>query len=644
MSTTFGTQETPQRRRPIAWYAPAVLWQAGREWLQSASFQRNLDRRETLPADLQPLDFSGRTASQAQPFGLDFMSDTGDGGNATFSVAQALLKRELTLPDTTSGEVLTLPEGDLLVLGGDLAYPSASPQAYQYRLIEPLALALDPHSRFVPVGQGGPDSPRKFMAAIPQNHDWFDSASTFCRYFVNYDKGAVAGARTPQRQTWFAARLPHRFWLLGLDFALVGDLDRQQLEAFSDLLQPGQRAGIQAGDDVLLLYPEPVWTRPLGDGAAPGYPKRYQRLEAAIEARGARIRLRLAGDLHHYARETLALDPVTGCDSHLVTCGVGGAFTDPTHCANVQAPKVLSRAPEPHAASGDLQARVRVGRVTHAEHGAHLFEKQAIWPAPALSRRLSWTAVWSLFKVHWSRKPAQLSLGQALQELWHSNVGFALCLGLMYGLIAYVNSGPFQASLTHTGAATPESLSYVLAAGLWLQAVVMNPLSALAHLALLAACLRVAWEGPANRASRLASGLLHGMAHGHLVFALYWWVNAGMALSGLAPLHASGTGLEPAAALVTWASVAVLGGVAGGLLFGAYLALMCGAFGQLPNNAFGALAIGNYKGFLRCRLTEKGLEVMVVGLDKVPERGSFDPELPAGWRVVDRFHIRKTGA
>ena len=79
--------------------------------------------------------------------------------------------------------------------------------------------------------------------------------------------------------------------------------------------------------------------------------------------------------------------------------------------------------------------------------------------------------------------------------------------------------------------------------------------------ALLAACLRVAWEGPANRASRLASGLLHGMAHGHLVFALYWWVNAGMALSGLAPLHASGAGLEPAAALVTWASVAVLGGI-----------------------------------------------------------------------------------
>lgn len=641
MSIIFGTQETPQSRRPIAWYAPVVLWQAGREWLQSASFQRNLDRRETLPADLQPLDFSARTASQAQPFGLDFMSDTGDGGNATFSVAQALLKRELTLSDTTSGELLTLPEGDFLVLGGDLAYPSASPEAYQYRFIEPFTLARDVHSRFVPVGQGGPDAPRKFMAAIPQNHDWFDSVSTFCRYFVNYDKGAVAGARTPQRQTWFAARLPHRFWLLGLDFALVGDLDRQQLEAFTDLLQPGQRAGIQPGDDVLLLYPEPVWTRPLGDGAAPGYPKRYQRLEAAIEARGARIRLRLAGDLHHYARETLALDPATGFDTHLVTCGVGGAFTDPTHCTNVQAPKVLSRTPEPHAASADLQARTRVGRAPHTEPTAHLFEKQAIWPAPALSRRLSWTNVWALFQVRWSRKPSELSLRQGLHELWHSNVGFALCLGLLYGLIACVNTAPFHASLSHGGVSSLNSLGYGTAAGLWLQAVVLNPLSALAHLALLAACLRVAWEGPAHRAWRLTSGLLHGLAHGHLVFALYWLVNLSMVQTGLPDLHALGAGLHAGTALASWASVAVLGVLAGGLLFGAYLALMCGAFGQVPNNAFGALAIGDYKGFLRCRLSDKGLEVMVVGLDKVPERDSFGPELPAGWRVVDRFLIRK---
>lgn len=361
MSLTFGTQETPQRRRPVAWYAPPVLWQAARELLQSASFQRNLDRRDTFPADLQPLDFSDRAASQAQPFWFDFMSDTGDGGSATFSVAQALLKPELQLEDPQTGEMLTLPEGELLVLGGDLAYPGAGAQAYQYRFIEPLALARDAGSRFVPQGQGGATSARKFIAAIPQNHDWFDSASTFCRYFVDHDKGAVNGARTPQRQTWFAARLPQGFWLLAMDFALVGDLDRRQFEGFLDLLRPGQASGIRAGDDVILIYPEPVWTRPLGDGASPGYPKRYQRLEAALEAAGARIRLRLAGDLHHYARETLACDPLTQRDSHLVTCGVGGAFAHPTHCADVQTPKVMSRQAEAHAASADLQSRVRVG-------------------------------------------------------------------------------------------------------------------------------------------------------------------------------------------------------------------------------------------------------------------------------------------
>ncbi|MFD2453807.1 hypothetical protein [Ideonella paludis] len=118
MSTTFGTQETPRHRRPVAWYSPPVLWQAGRELLQSASFQRNLDRRETFSPVLQPLDFSQRSASREEPFWFDFLSDTGDGGNASFTVAQALLKRELEVSTGAGHEDrLTLPEGELLVLG-----------------------------------------------------------------------------------------------------------------------------------------------------------------------------------------------------------------------------------------------------------------------------------------------------------------------------------------------------------------------------------------------------------------------------------------------------------------------------------------------------------------------------------------------
>lgn len=654
MSTTFGTQETPSHRRPVAWYSPPVLWQAGRELLQSASFQRNLDRRETFSPVLQPLDFSERSASRVEPFWFDFMSDTGDGGNASFTVAQALLKRELEV-STGAGadDRLTLPEGELLILGGDLAYPTASPEEYQYRFIEPFALARDPQSRFArhdPDGTAAAPGPHKFIAGIPQNHDWFDSASTFCRYFVNYDKGAVNGARTPQRQTWFAARLPQGFWLLGLDFALVGDIDRQQLEAFMALLQSGQDSGgICRGDDVLLLYPEPFWTRPLGDGASGGYPKRYQRLEAAIEAAGAHIRLRLAGDLHHYARETLARDPLTQRDSHLVTCGVGGAFAHPTHCEDVQAPKVLNREPEPHAVSPDLQQRVRAGRVETPDPGLPRFEQQLVWPSAATSRRHAWANLWAMFRIGFSRSPLKLGFSQTLDELWNSNFGFALCLGVIYGLNAYVNSGVFQASFAKDGFAPMATLPFGDAAVLWLKAMVFSPFAAFINMGLLGACVRIAWEGPGPQAWRLINGLLHGMAHGFLIFALYWLSCVGLQHAGLEALGVKdtvgqwlpGPWLATAAALATWISVGAMGVLAGGLLFGAYLALMCGAFAQLPNNAFGSLAIADYKGFMRFKLTEAGLEVFLIGLDKVPDRPSFNDPLPTGWRVVDRFEIKK---
>ena len=652
MTRQFGSNVPPDQRRPVAWYAPGVLWQAGRELVQSADFQRNLDRREMFSPGLAAIDLADRPASAQQPFWLDFLSDTGDGGNATFTVAQALLARELTLPGA-DGQPLRLPEGELLVLGGDLAYPGASAQEYQYRFIEMLAQAQDPQSRFL----AGGEEPRKFIAAIPQNHDWFDSASTFCRYFVSYDKGAVIGARTPQRQSWFACRLPQGFWILGLDFALVGDIDRQQFEGFADLLDPARERGIQPGDNVLLVYPEPYWTRPLGDGAAPGYPRRYQRLEALIEARGAHIRVRLAGDLHHYVRETLARDALTGRDTHLVTCGCGGAFLHPTHSEDVRATKHLDRQPEPQAASVDLGLRVRVGRgvapetPTPSRNSAappdtQGFTQQRAWPSPALTRRLAWRNLLALFRPGFSQPPWRLGLQASLLELWNSNVGFALCLGAIYGFNAYVNSGVFSASFAADGFGPMGGLPFGSAALLWLKAMVYSPFASFVNLFMLAGCVRIAWEGPGPTAGRLVTGLAHGMAHGFLIFVLYWLACSFLKFSlpvawDVTRLPLPPTLVSTGVALLSWILVGLLGVLVGGLLFGTYLAVACAGFGQLPNNAFGSLALRDYKGFLRMKLTEDGLTVYLVGIDHVPRRMSSHEPLPEGWRVVDQFHLRR---
>eukprot|EP01030_Chromulinospumella_sphaerica_P024337 gene24337-24411_t len=188
---------------------------------------RNADPRELWGG---PFEVSCHAQDTAQDgsFWFDFVSDTGDGGNATYTVARAV--QSDTLTPAGLAPQCEYPRGQILFLGGDLSYPGASLLEYQYRFLEMFEGARP---------RTGPDDAGRHAYAIPQNHDWFDSISTFKRYFVNRDNGDVCGLHTPQKRSYFATRLPHGWWVLGFDFALDGDLDRGQYEAFRRL----------AGDD-----------------------------------------------------------------------------------------------------------------------------------------------------------------------------------------------------------------------------------------------------------------------------------------------------------------------------------------------------------------------------------------------------------
>lgn len=640
-SYRYGSGVPPHQRRPVAWYAPGILLHAAQELVYSEDFLRNYDRRETFASDgqvaLRAIDLSGRTATLDTPFVFDFISDTGDGGNATYTVARAALAPELRVdgPDDANE---SLPEGELLLLGGDLAYPGASSADYQYRFLEMFEMARSERSRFGRVcseDHAAWREPHKFVAAIPQNHDWFDSAATFCRYFVNHDKGAFIGARTPQRQTYFALRLPHDWWVLGFDWALSGDLDRYQFEAFASLAQ----RHLGARSDLVLIYPEPFWTRTLGDGAPEGYPRRYQRLESLLEQRGARIRLRLAGDLHHYRRETLDADPITGLDSHLVTCGSGGAFLHPTHGVDVQGPKALDRRQAHDALDKEFRHRVRCGRTDDDAQADTGFEGRCSYPPPADTRARALLGLpLSLFRVRLSQPLGQLPWRRLLAELFDSNLGFALALGILYGINAYVNSFVFSASFRENGFAPMGTLTFSQAAPLWFAAMVFSPFATAVNLLMLAGCVRIAWEGPGPKFWRVVTGLVHGFAQGFVIFTLYWLIT-----HALQPQLWGGPWGFLFGGLVSWALVGLGGLLAGAFLFGTYLAIACGIFGQLPNNAFGALALEDWKGFLRFRLRGDALEVNMLGLDRIPADATRESE-PRGWRVVDRFVMRKDGS
>lgn len=57
--------------------------------------------------------------SEKDDLWFDFMADTGDGGNSSYSVARLLAQPSLRVQSDNA--VLNLPRANLLIIGGDLA-------------------------------------------------------------------------------------------------------------------------------------------------------------------------------------------------------------------------------------------------------------------------------------------------------------------------------------------------------------------------------------------------------------------------------------------------------------------------------------------------------------------------------------------
>ncbi|KAG2491434.1 hypothetical protein HYH03_010220 [Edaphochlamys debaryana] len=302
---------------------------------------------------------------------IDFMADTGDGGNSTYSVASALAAPGLAV-DLEAGALpseaaealalvdgakagkpgrLVLPRATLLILGGDLAYPNPSRDTYRQRLFRPFEDAFPPPPHFhagrlvvhkpdLPPVWGvheaafpgdlrglSPRSSRHASSAalrryggpsafaIPGNHDWFDGLETFTREIQH--KGWLGGWLLPQEKSYFALRLPAGWWLFGFDLALVRDIDMQQYRYFANVVE--QR--MEPTDQVILVTHEPLW---LLEWFWHGSFGANLRQLVRGHLRG-RARLHLAGDLHFYMRHSWgAAGGEAGADPHQQAAGDPG--------------------------------------------------------------------------------------------------------------------------------------------------------------------------------------------------------------------------------------------------------------------------------------------------------------------------------
>lgn len=269
--------------------------------------------------------------SEKDDFWFDFMADTGDGGNPSYAVARLLAQPKLRLK--TSDSTQDLPRGDLLLIGGDLAYPNPSAFTYERRFFRPFEYALQPPFWYkeeriavkkpeVPDGVSDLrdyDGPQCFI--IPGNHDWFDGLHTFMRYICH--KSWFGGWLMPQRKSYFALQLPKGWWVFGLDLALHGDIDVYQFKFFSELIKDK----VGESDSVIIITHEPNWLLDWYWNETSG--KNVAHL--IRDHLNGRCKLRMAGDLHHYMRHSYVPSDKPVYVHHLLVNGCGGAFLHPTH-------------------------------------------------------------------------------------------------------------------------------------------------------------------------------------------------------------------------------------------------------------------------------------------------------------------------
>lgn len=258
--------------------------------------------------------------SERDELWLDFIADTGDGWNPTYSVAYYAAKPELSLKSGNS--TYETKRGDVLVFGGDEVYPTPSKKAYKERLISPYEQAF---------GDEKPsEAPHVF--AIPGNHDWYDGLEAFTRLFCS-DLGSrkFAGWYSRQKRSYFALKLPQNWWLLASDGQLHSNIDTAQLDYFRSVADEHMKPG----DKVILCISEPVWI----------YAHKYKKYggeydesdliylqEEILKPKGAEVKVFLTGDLHHYRRHEEVTDNLN--KTQKITAGGGGAFLHPTHGAD----------------------------------------------------------------------------------------------------------------------------------------------------------------------------------------------------------------------------------------------------------------------------------------------------------------------
>ena len=377
----------------VRWLDPRQLVDTAVRVVVSGLFGAYADKREMQALAPRKL----HDHSEAGELWLDYVADLGDGWQSTYTMASLLAAEKLELDQ--DGDAQLTQRGQLLVMGGDQVYPVPKRAEYEDRFLGPYRAAL-------PCARQDPP----WLYAIPGTHDWYDGLVNFTSLFCRGNW--IGGWRTSQSRSYFALKLPHRWWLWGIDVQFGAYLDDAQLKYFSEEVAPH----VEPGDRIILC----TATAP-GTGAGSPHLHSDRNLEyfhrEIVNPTGAETRLYVTSGRHHYCR----YQEEDGSRQQ-VTSGGGGAFLHPTH----QLPETLE--------------------LTLGGDEPRHYEKKATFPSVRESKRLrkrlwllpfrnpTFAAFLGLVHVHLAfmlnlhlrDAHRSLGVGDLWQALWNSPTAFVL--------------------------------------------------------------------------------------------------------------------------------------------------------------------------------------------------------------------------
>lgn len=547
-------------QKMVSWFHPLELGRTAIQALISQIFAEYADKREMqagfAPDDLSQVEMLINAAPHIEATATVKPTDRG---------IIKTTKKEIYvdfIADLGDGFEATFTMAKLLakenILYNEEVLPRADVLLMGGDMVYPAANKKQYYNRFIapyqcafPKNETQPKNEKPILLAIPGNHDWYDGLTNYMKIFCQ--QRSIGNWRTMQTRSYFALQLIHNVWVWGIDIQLNTDIDKPQLDYFERVVS---RLKGSETTKIILLTATPSWVIKGENKEEESHEVLQFFIKKMITAHNLKLLAVLTGDLHHYAHyeQVMKKEDVLLRSVHYITAGGGGAFLHPTH---------------------HLQSSFSVAN--DLEEAEEIYTQKDVFPSVSDSKKL---LIKNLFFIYY-------------------NPAFMVFMGLSYAFFEWLMPNNCLQSIVNFVYRSSTANFYEA-----VNCVFSYSKGAVVFGILIVAMLTRFTDIVKSKYYKIA-GFMHGIVQ-VLAMLFVSSVVVNKVLPALFPSIETHTIVYPISRIL---GVFVIGGVLGSTLMGVYLLLSNWGLGNHDNEAFSAIKNGDYKNFLRLKITENKLVI-----------------------------------